>query len=49
MLKIEAIFRPERISAVTNALLDVGVTGFNYKNVKSVKKAKKRAKTNAKH
>ena len=33
MLKIEAIFRPERISAVTNALLDVGVTGFNYKNV----------------
>ena len=33
MLKIEAIFRPERISAVTNALLDVGVTGFNYQNV----------------
>ena len=33
MLKIEAIFRPERVSAVTNALLDVGVTGFNYQNV----------------
>ena len=33
MLKIEAIFRPERVNTVTTALLDVGVTGFHYQNV----------------
>ena len=33
MLKIEAIFRPERVGAVTNSLLAVGVTGFHYQNV----------------
>ena len=33
MLKIEAIFRPERVNTVTAALLDVGVTGFHYQNV----------------
>jgi nitrogen regulatory protein P-II 1 len=33
MLKIEAIFRPERVNTVTSALLDVGVTGFHYQNV----------------
>ncbi len=29
MLKIEAIFRPERVSAVTDALVEAGVTGFH--------------------
>lgn len=33
MLKVEAIFRPERVNTVTNALLEVGVTGFHYQNV----------------
>mgnify|MGYP001481903669 CR=1 FL=1 len=33
MLKIEAIFRPERINAVTDALTSVGVTGFHYQNI----------------
>ena len=33
MLKIEAIFRPERVNAVSSALLEVGVTGFHYQNV----------------
>ena len=33
MLKIEAVFRPERVNTVSNALLDVGVTGFHYQNV----------------
>ena len=33
MLKIEAIFRPERVSAVTHALVEAGVTGFHYQNV----------------
>ena len=33
MLKIEAIFRPERVSAVTGALVEAGVTGFHYQNV----------------
>ena len=33
MLKIEAIFRPERVSAVTEALVEAGVTGFHYQNV----------------
>lgn len=33
MLKIEAIFRPERVNTVSSALLDVGVTGFHYQNV----------------
>ena len=33
MLKIEAIFRPERVSAVTDALVEAGVTGFHYQNV----------------
>ncbi len=33
MLKIEAIFRPERVNAVSAALLDAGVTGFHYQNV----------------
>jgi nitrogen regulatory protein P-II 1 len=33
MLKIEAVFRPERVNTVSNALLDAGVTGFHYQNV----------------
>jgi nitrogen regulatory protein PII len=33
MPKIEAIIRPERISQVTEALLDVGCSGFHYQNV----------------
>ena len=33
MLKIEAIFRPERVNAVSAALEDAGVTGFHYQNV----------------
>lgn len=33
MLKIEAIFRPERVNSVSSALLEVGVTGFHYQNV----------------
>ncbi|HJO60437.1 MAG TPA: P-II family nitrogen regulator [SAR202 cluster bacterium] len=33
MLKIEAIFRPERVSAVAESLLAAGVTGFHYQNV----------------
>jgi nitrogen regulatory protein P-II 1 len=33
MLKIEAIFRPERVNAVSAALLEAGVTGFHYQNV----------------
>ena len=33
MLKIEAIFRPERVNTVTTALLEVGVTGFHFQNV----------------
>jgi len=33
MLKIEAIFRPERVTAVTEALVEAGVTGFHYQNV----------------
>ena len=33
MLKIEAIFRPERVSAVTDALVEAGVTGFHYQIV----------------
>ena len=33
MLKIEAIFRPERVGAVTDSLLAAGVTGFHYQNV----------------
>ena len=33
MLKIEAIFRPERVNAVIAALLEVGVTGLHYQNV----------------
>ena len=33
MLKIEAIFRPERVNIVGKALLDVGVTGFHFQNV----------------
>ena len=33
MLKIEAIFRPERVNAVSHALVEEGVTGFHYQNV----------------
>ena len=33
MLKVEAIFRPERVNAVTEALLGVGVSGFHYQNI----------------
>ena len=33
MLKIEAIFRPERVGAVADSLLAAGVTGFHYQNV----------------
>ena len=33
MLNIEAIFRPERVNAVSNALVEEGVTGFHYQNV----------------
>ena len=33
MIKIEAIFRPERVSSVTEALQAIGVTGFHYQNV----------------
>ena len=33
MLKIEAIFRPERVNAVSDALAEEGVTGFHYQNV----------------
>jgi len=32
-VKIEAIFRPERVNAVSNALVEEGVTGFHYQNV----------------
>ena len=32
MLKIEAIFRPERVNAVSNALVEEGVTGFHSQN-----------------
>ena len=32
-MKIEAIFRPERVNAVSNALVEEGVTGFHYQNV----------------
>ena len=33
MICIEAVIRPERIGAVTTALVDVGVPGFYYYNV----------------
>ena len=33
MLKIDAIFRPERVGAGTDSLLAAGVTGFHYQNV----------------
>ena len=33
MLKIEAIIRPERINQVTEALLEIGCSGFHYQNV----------------
>ena len=33
MLKIEAIFRPERVNAVCDALVEEGVNGFHYQNV----------------
>ena len=33
MIKIEAIFRPERVSSVSEALQSIGVTGFHYQNV----------------
>ena len=33
MLKVEAIFRPERVNTVVAALLEVGVTGLHYQNV----------------
>ena len=33
MICIEAVIRPERIGAVTTALVDVGVQGFYYYNV----------------
>ncbi len=33
MIKIEAIFRPERINQVTAALEDVGCRGFHFQNV----------------
>ncbi len=33
MIKIEAVIRPERINAVTQALEDVGCRGFHYQNV----------------
>ena len=33
MIKIEAIFRPERINLVTDALLSLGITGFHYQNI----------------
>ena len=33
MLKIEAIFRPERISEVSAALEEIGCQGFHYQNV----------------
>jgi len=36
MLKIEAIFRPERVNAVTDALTSVGVTGFHYQNIQVI-------------
>jgi len=33
MIKIEAIVRPERISAVTSALVEVGCGGFHFQNI----------------
>jgi len=33
MIKIEAIFRPERVNAVTDSLVAAGVTGFHYQNI----------------
>ena len=33
MLKIEAIFRPERVNAVSTALEESGVSGFHYQNI----------------
>ena len=33
MLKIEAIFRPERVNAVSAALEESGISGFHYQNV----------------
>ena len=33
MLKLEAIFRPERVNAVSDALAEIGDTGFHYQNV----------------
>ena len=33
MIKIEAIFRPERVNAVSKALEESGVSGFHYQNV----------------
>ena len=33
MLKIEAIFRPERVNTVVAALLEAGVTGLHYQNI----------------
>jgi len=33
MLKIEAIFRPERVNAVSAALEKSGVSGFHYQNI----------------
>ena len=33
MLKIEAIFRPERVNAVSTALEESGISGFHYQNV----------------
>jgi nitrogen regulatory protein PII len=33
MLKIEAIFRPERVNAVSAALEESGVSGFHYQNI----------------
>ena len=33
MIKIEAIFRPERVNAVSTALEESGISGFHYQNV----------------
>jgi nitrogen regulatory protein PII len=33
VLKIEAIFRPERVNTVVAALLEAGVTGLHYQNI----------------
>jgi len=33
MIKIEAIFRPEMVNTVTEALLGVGIAGFHYQNI----------------